>query len=411
MSDIVLEVKNISKSFTLNEGRQDNLKETVMQFFSSRNTHAHRFEVLQNISFELKKGEVLGIIGKNGAGKSTLLRILSGITPPDEGEINFYGKVVSILEIGAGFHPDLTGRENIYLVTALRKFSRQDVEQNLQAIIDFSGVGNYIDEPVKNYSSGMYVRLAFSIISHLEADIYLIDEVISVGDADFQMKCKSKTEALIAKGKTFLIVSHNLNEISVLCDRILMLGEGKILEEGGNDVIQKYMSSALPAFAFENDVYFHLREIKQEIAPKEYTVLDYGLDGYKVVENGISTNQPVKLFFELELFENIGLDMSFNVYDSTGVLVFIFSTMKSSIFMSTPGKYRVEFEIPANLLNQRMYWADLFFVKNKTSMLQVLYKFLTIKFADETMVQGYHHQMYLSCIVKPIIPVKVEKHG
>jgi lipopolysaccharide transport system ATP-binding protein len=411
MGDIVLEVKNISKSFMLHEGRQDSLKETVMQLFRPRRAGAHRFDVLQDISFELKRGEVLGIIGKNGAGKSTLLRILSGITPPDTGEINFYGKVVSILEIGAGFHPDLTGRENIYLVTALRKFSRQDVERNLQAIIDFSGVGKYIDEPVKNYSSGMYVRLAFSIISHLEADIYLIDEVISVGDADFQMKCKSKTEDLIAKGKTFLIVSHNLNEISVLCDRVLMLGQGKILEDGGNDVIQKYMSSALPAFAFNNDVFFHLREIKKEMAPREYTVIDYGLRGYKNVEQGISTNTPVKLYFELELHEDIGLDMSFNLYDSTGVLVFIFSTMKSAAAINTRGRYSIEFEIPANLLNQRMYWADLFFVKNKTTMLQVLYKFLTIKFADETLTQGYHHQMHLSCIVKPIIPVKVEKHA
>lgn len=411
MSEAVLEVRNLSKSFTLYEGRQDSLKEAVVQFFSGRSARTHKLDVLKNISFDLNQGEVLGIIGKNGSGKSTLLRILSGITPPDEGEINFYGKVVSILEIGAGFHPDLTGRENIYMVTALRKFSRSEVERHMQAIIDFSGIGEYIDEPVKNYSSGMYVRLAFSIISHLEADIYLIDEVISVGDADFQMKCKAKTEALIAKGKTFLIVSHNLNEISVLCSRILLLADGRIQEEGGNEIIQKYLSRSLSVFDFKDNVFYHLRELEQELPSKTFKVSAHGLKDYKAVEGGISKTQPVTLFFELELLEDTLLDISCNFYDSTGVLVFIFSTMRDGASMNTKGKYRVEFTIPANLLNQRMYWADLFFVKNQKEMLQVSYKYLTVKIADETLAQSYHHQMYLSCIVMPQIGVKVEKHG
>jgi lipopolysaccharide transport system ATP-binding protein len=190
------------------------------------------FWALKDINFEVKEGEVLGIIGKNGAGKSTLLKILSQITDPSSGKIEIYGRVAALLEVGTGFHPELSGRDNIYMNGTILGMTRKEIDLKLDEIIDFSGVEKFIDTPVKFYSSGMKVRLGFSVAAHLDPEILIIDEVLAVGDFEFQAKCLGKMESVSQDGRTVLFVSHNLGAVSSLCTRAILLENGKILEEG-----------------------------------------------------------------------------------------------------------------------------------------------------------------------------------
>jgi lipopolysaccharide transport system ATP-binding protein len=198
---------------------------------------------LKNISFEVKQGEVLGIIGRNGAGKSTLLKILSKVTTPTEGTIKVKGRIASLLEVGTGFHPELTGRENIFLNGAILGMTKAEIKKKFDEIVDFAGVERYVDTPVKRYSSGMYVRLAFAVAAYLEPEILIVDEVLAVGDAEFQRKCISKMKDVNDKdGRTVLFVSHNLSQVQSLCTHGILLENGQLAFEGGiNNVITKYV--------------------------------------------------------------------------------------------------------------------------------------------------------------------------
>ncbi len=200
------------------------------------------------MSFELRRGEVLGLIGRNGAGKSTLLKILSRITDPSTGEIDLYGQVAGLLEVGTGFHPELTGRENIYLNGAILGMRRRQIARQFDAIVDFSGIEPFLDTPVKRYSSGMYMRLAFAVAAHLEPEILIVDEVLAVGDADFQRKCLGKIEEVSRDdGRTVILVSHTLSAIEGLCDRALYLDKGRLVREGpAREIVSYYLSSVLP---------------------------------------------------------------------------------------------------------------------------------------------------------------------
>jgi lipopolysaccharide transport system ATP-binding protein len=200
---------------------------------------------LKDVSFEVKKGEALGIIGKNGAGKSTLLKILSRITGPTDGEAVIYGKVSSLLEVGTGFHQELTGRENVYLNGSILGMKKKEIDGKFDEIVDFSGIEKFIDTPVKRYSSGMKVRLAFSVAAHLEPDILIIDEVLAVGDADFQKKCLKKMEHVEKGGRTVLFVSHNLPAVNRLCQRTILLDEGRLVQDGPSPkVVNSYLNSS-----------------------------------------------------------------------------------------------------------------------------------------------------------------------
>ena len=190
------------------------------------------FWALNGVNFEVKQGEKVGIIGKNGAGKSTLLKVISRITEPTDGRIEFYGKISSMLEVGTGFNRELTGRENIYLNGAILGMTKAEIDEKFDAILEFSEVGKFIDTPVKRYSSGMFVRLAFAVASHLEPDILLVDEVLAVGDTRFQKKCIQKMRSIADSGKTILFVSHQMNTIRQLCDRVIVLKEGKVIYDG-----------------------------------------------------------------------------------------------------------------------------------------------------------------------------------
>lgn len=197
---------------------------------------------LKDINFEVNQGEILGIVGRNGAGKSTLLKILSRTTAPTKGEIKIRGKVASLLEVGTGFHPDLTGRENIFLNGAILGMRKAEIKANLDAIIDFAGVQRYVDTPVKRYSSGMYIRLAFAVSAHLNPDILIVDEVLAVGDAEFQARCLGKMKDVAGEGRTVIFVSHNMGAVSDLCTRALYLNKGQVVLDGSTEsVIRAYV--------------------------------------------------------------------------------------------------------------------------------------------------------------------------
>ena len=411
----MLEVKNVSKSFRMRENKNDSLKGTLANLLKGKTSAtAQNFTALNDVSFNLNKGEALGIIGKNGAGKSTLLRILSGISDPDTGEINFYGKAVSILDIGAGFHPELTGRENVYLSGSLYKFSKQKIEERFDEIAEFSGIGKFIEEPVKNYSSGMYLRLAFAIITCLDADIYLIDEVVNVGDANFQMKCKNRIEELMAAGKTLLIASHNMNEISVLCNRVLLMEYGRVIQSGGPDIIQKYMTLALPQyFQFEQGKFFHIKDLSESpFQQNKIRILNYGVKHYKVNNEGISTNHPFTVYLHLELLdEPVHAEVRLKFYDATGVLIFTCtSNSDSALSIESRGIYHVEFEIPAHLLNSRFYAVELRIGDNHDqTLLFKADKFISLKMADDEWTPDAKPGSQLQGLVKPVIPVKLSR--
>lgn len=253
----IIEVKNISKKYNIGERQiyltlRDiiiNIVRSPLKLFGERKSGVFNdgktgdFWALKNVSFTVKKGEMLGIIGRNGAGKSTLLKILTQITPPTTGEVRLRGRVGSLLEVGTGFHQELSGRENIYLNGSILGMSKKEIDRKFDQIVEFADIGKFLDVPVKRYSSGMQVRLAFSVAAHLEPEILLVDEVLAVGDADFQKKCLGKMEEVTKKdGRTVIFVSHNLGAVKTLCNKCLFLDGGEVKSWGDTDqVISDYL--------------------------------------------------------------------------------------------------------------------------------------------------------------------------
>jgi len=250
MNNTVIKVENLSKLYHLGELHRQthSIRDRVTGFFK-RNDDPKKAETiwaLKDVSFEVKEGEILGIIGPNGAGKSTLLKILSRITKPTHGNARINGRVGSLLEVGTGFHPELTGRENIYLNGAVLGMKKSEIKQKFAEIVAFAEIEKFLDTPVKRYSSGMYVRLAFAVAAHLEPEILLVDEVLAVGDAAFQKKCLGKMENVSTKGRTIVFVSHNMGAITGLCERAIWLNNGVIEADGNSkDTVSHYLSSAV----------------------------------------------------------------------------------------------------------------------------------------------------------------------
>jgi lipopolysaccharide transport system ATP-binding protein len=265
MTDTVIKVSEISKTYRLGEvgtgtfvhdvnrwwarlrGRQDpyaRLQEKAVGSHRAAVPKDGLVQALGNVSFEVKRGDIVGLIGRNGAGKSTLLKILSRVTAPTSGQIKVKGRMASLLEIGTGFHPELTGRENIYLNGAILGMARRDITQRFDEIVEFSGCGKYIDTPVKRYSSGMYVRLAFSVAAHLRTDILVVDEVLAVGDMEFQKKCLSRMGEFASTGRTVILVSHNMASISSLCTRAVLVQQGGVVaDDSVESVIPLYLQA------------------------------------------------------------------------------------------------------------------------------------------------------------------------
>ena len=235
-------VENVYKTFNVYLDKANTIKEKLL-FLFSRNKKEKR-EVLKGINLKIKKGECVALIGTNGSGKSTLLKLMTKIIYPNEGKIETFGKLTSLLELGAGFHPDFSGRENIYFNASIFGLTRKEIDNRLEEIIKFSELGSYIDNPVRTYSSGMYMRLAFSVAINVDADILLIDEILSVGDEHFQNKCFEKMQELRKQGKTMVFVTHSMQSVKKLCDRAIWLKDGKIMKDGNTEeVVEEYIKA------------------------------------------------------------------------------------------------------------------------------------------------------------------------
>lgn len=295
MNQIVIKIENLSKKYRLGYISAGTLRDDLQQLFSkimkkdnplmkigAENTlNESEYEyiyALEDISLEVNSGEVLGIIGKNGAGKSTFLKILSKVTGPTTGTIKIKGKIASLLEVGTGFHPELTGRENVFLNGAILGMNKMEIKSKLEEIVDFAGVRKYIDTPVKRYSSGMHVRLAFAVAAHLEPDILIVDEVLAVGDAEFQRKAIGKMKDVSHNyGRTVLFVSHNMGAVSQLCSRAILLEDGKVSFSGDvNSTIDKYLMGSNKSTYYQHDIenderdaYFvRIETVDQNLKPK-----------------------------------------------------------------------------------------------------------------------------------------------
>jgi len=245
--DIVIHLKDVNIRYRMLQERTTSLKEYALNWVKGKNSYTH-FWALREITLEVEKGESIGIVGDNGAGKSTLLRVIARILHPTIGQANIHGNVIPILELGALFDPELTGRENIYLNGAMFGFSRQTMNGKLDRLLDFAGIGDFIDSPLRTYSNGMIARLAFAIATDVDADIVLIDEVLAVGDNNFRKKCISRMETFYKKGTTLVTVSHNLGLIQKLCSRVIWMEHGRIKADGlPKDIIPVYKQSATQA--------------------------------------------------------------------------------------------------------------------------------------------------------------------
>lgn len=302
---------------------------------------------LQDVSFQAKDGEALGIIGKNGAGKSTLLKILSKITAPTSGKIKIKGRVASLLEVGTGFHPDLSGRDNIYLNGAILGMSKAEVKRKFDEIVEFSGVSKFIDTPVKRYSSGMYVRLAFAVAAHLEPEILIVDEVLAVGDADFQKKCLGKMKDVSNNhGRTVLFVSHNMEAVKNLCSRVVLMEKGRVIEIGNpNTVINTYFR--------RNTNYFSHVSYTAADAPGNDIVKLFSADIEIKDGDVLEINKGFAFNFDFELAQDFEeLNYSLNLHAITGEHIF---NTQSAAFKAAKGRIKASCFIPPNLMNNGDY--------------------------------------------------------
>lgn len=284
--DTVISVKDVSKTFKVYFDKGNQLKERAL--FWKRNRYEKR-EILKNVSFQIEKGEAVGLIGKNGCGKSTTLKLLSKILYPDSGEIKIKGRVSSLLELGAGFHPDMSGRENIYTNASIFGLTKKEIDERMDDIIAFSELEEYLDNPVRTYSSGMYMRLAFSVAINVDADILLVDEILAVGDSNFQKKCYSRMKELKASGVTIILVTHSSSTIENFCNRAIWINEGEILADGvSSEVVAKYQQ-------YMNDQ--HMQQLLKEEARQKALEREKQIEEdkrYAVDKTGIPTAAEIE---------------------------------------------------------------------------------------------------------------------
>ncbi len=317
---------------------------------------------LKDVSFEVKQGQALGIIGRNGAGKSTLLKVLSRVTDPTEGYGELRGRVGSLLEVGTGFHPELSGRENIFLNGAILGMHRKEIEARFDEIVDFSEVGQFIDTPVKRYSSGMYLRLAFAVAAHLEPEILVVDEVLAVGDADFQRKCLGKMGDVASAGRTVLFVSHNMSAIQRLTQESIVLDKGTVLLRApSNEAVDFYLNRGLSELG---ERYWEADEVPAASAPFRPLAIRI-VDKNGVVSDSVRSVDPITLEIDYQLEQEVtGLRVGFYLFTTRGEPVFTsFDTDSSELFAEhtsrAKGVYTSRCVIPANTMNEGRFFLGL----------------------------------------------------
>jgi homopolymeric O-antigen transport system ATP-binding protein len=372
MNDIAIKVENLSKSYCIgqNEGYKtfretivDTLKypfEKIKQF-GKPISEKEMIWALNDISFEVKKGEVFGIIGRNGAGKTTILKILSKITEPTKGRVELRGRIGSLLEVGTGFHPELSGRENIYLYGAILGMKRAEIRKKFDEIVSFSEIEKFIDTPVKKYSSGMYMRLAFSVAAHVEPEILLVDEVLAVGDAVFQKKCISKMASVAQNGRTVLFISHNMPSVASLCKNAIILNEGKIVFSGSAEQsVSHYLSQSV-----ENINNISLKDRHDRKGNGEIKLTDFYLEDEKKNRvNNILNGQTTRFVFAYISKSGLtvkNVELQFVVLDLFGKPVFQFGTrFTGQDFLQIAPKGRFVCEIKKFPLAPERYRVDVY---------------------------------------------------
>ncbi|MCG3141434.1 MAG: Vitamin B12 import ATP-binding protein BtuD [Anaerolineae bacterium] len=304
---------------------------------------------IRNISFQVETGEVLGIIGRNGAGKSTLLKILSRITEPTEGRVIIQGRVSSLLEVGTGFHPELTGRENTYLNGAILGMRKQEIDRKFDEIVEFSGIAAFMDTPVKRYSSGMYVRLAFAVAAHLEPEVLIVDEVLAVGDAEFQTKCLGKMEKVSQEGRTILFVSHNMNTIGRLCPRVVYLEHGRIKSIGNShEVISSYLYAGHATTS--EKIWTDLARAPGDDTMRLTAIRLY--DASRIAKDRFDIRMPITIEAEYSILRPIKRVVAqVGVINNEGAPVFLTTDQfGGGLGPREPGAYRSRVTIPGNFL-------------------------------------------------------------
>ena len=380
--NIVLDVENVSKQYRLGEVGTGSLQHDIKRWWANvrgqedpflkigeTNDRTQKGDsdyvwALKDINFQVEQGQAVGIIGRNGAGKSTLLKLLSRVTKPTTGAIKYKGRIASLLEVGTGFHPEMTGRENIYLNGAILGMTRKEITRKFDEIVDFAGVERYIDTPVKRYSSGMYVRLAFAVAAHLESEILIVDEVLAVGDAEFQKKCLGKMgDVTKGEGRTILFVSHNMTAVKELCNTGVLMKYGEVSYKGDMletileyqkdyELSNSYIAQNLDEAVGNTNIKIHEFSAK----PIEGKIID--------VESGIR----VKLQF-YNVQPNINLDATFELRNFEELVVYHVGKLITENNDSKSGIYTIEFDMPAGMLNAGNYYFKLIFGKNQSEVL------------------------------------------
>ncbi|MDX2003057.1 MAG: ABC transporter ATP-binding protein [Chitinophagales bacterium] len=402
MAKPIITVENVSKRYRigLKEQVDDSVGGAIMSILKSpfnnfkklrnltsfdKDDEAGVFWALRDVSFQLKQGDVLGVIGKNGAGKSTLLKVLSRITPPTTGHIEINGRVSSLLEVGTGFHQDLTGRENVYLNGTILGMKRKEIEKKFDEIVAFSGIEKFIDTPVKRYSSGMTVRLAFAVAAHLEPDIMIIDEVLAVGDAEFQKKCLGKMQDVSEHGRTVLFVSHNMQAMQSLCNKSIMLENGKLKMEGRTDEV----------------INFYLSKHSANQVEKVWDSIDTA-DGNELIRMRAARISKTDGTGSDVFYVNSDLNFEFefwNLEDGSMInLSIVLNTIKGETIFNalsaakriSKGVHRIVFYVPGNLLNDDVYSIDLYFVKNTTDVIFRLESAISFEVHDIPRETGWY---------------------
>lgn len=375
----IIEINKVSKKFQISHGDQKyvalrdifgNIIKNPFSFIRRKTREIIGLEgqeifwALEDINLSINKGEIVGIIGKNGAGKSTLLKVLSRITPPTTGEIKIRGRVGSLLEVGTGFHPELSGRENIFLNGAILGMSKKEIVNKFDEIVAFAGIEKFLDTPVKFYSSGMYVRLAFSVAAHMEPDILIVDEVLAVGDAEFQKKCLGKINEVSKKeGRTILFVSHNMNAIEQLCTRVILLDKGRLIKDSKNveDVLREYVygigNSTMTVCEWKNT---GKEYVNNYFIPKRMVVAD---NGQNVLGMPMKNNQDAWVQIEGDIINNdSSLIIGYAIYNEEGNL--LYSTFQTDVpdnsqLILQKGRCLLRSKIPARILNEGSYRIEL----------------------------------------------------
>lgn len=415
---LAIKAENISKQYRLGQVGTGTLSHDLNRFYhklrgkedpylkigeaNDRATKAESEYVwsLRDINFEIHQGDAVGIIGRNGAGKSTLLKLLSKVTKPTTGIIRSKGRIASLLEVGTGFHPEMTGRENIYLNGAILGMTRKEISRKFDEIVDFSGVERYIDTPVKRYSSGMYVRLAFAVAAHLESEILIVDEVLAVGDAEFQKKCLGKMgDVTKGEGRTILFVSHNLTAVKELCKSGILLNDGRMIYSGAvEESVIEYQKNSLTKSSYINE-----GSIEEAFGNENIRILEFSAKPTTGRIIDIDSGVSIKLKF-FNYLPNINLDTTFELRTFEEVVVFHTGALISDNNDSERKLYEVNFNIPSQFLNAGNYYFKLILGKNQR---EILYrKDNIISFEVENIKLG-SNVVILPGVVRPIFDYKI----